>query len=247
MSRRYAYRDQQQVHDVLGRRARDVRREPRDAALEAVHDGFSLPRDADARQILRLGLGLGGLDHQDLVALGLLGRRLLQALRRVDLVHRRADARVRRHVRDQRVHDEVAEAVHRRGQRLLDGDGDLFLRLEGPVQRVPRQRRAHDVVHVGRDLAPRVRELVERLAHLLLEHVVLDRDDDLDEHVVQGLRLAPDLELLHLERERAGDLVHGPQHEVHARAQRVAEAAPPFHDGGVALLDALDAGAAGHC
>ena len=51
-------RDQQQVDDVLGAGALDllVAREVADGVLEAVDDGLALARDADAREVLGLGL-----------------------------------------------------------------------------------------------------------------------------------------------------------------------------------------------
>ena len=49
-----------------------------------------------------------------LVALGLLGGGLLQSFGSVDLVHRVAHAVVGRHVRDQRIEDEIPVRVHRR-------------------------------------------------------------------------------------------------------------------------------------
>ena len=73
-----------------------------------------------------------------LVALGLLGRGLLQSFGRVDLVHGIAHAVVRRHVRDQRIEDEVAVRVHRRVQPSFDRQGDGLLGLERVVERLRR-------------------------------------------------------------------------------------------------------------
>ena len=73
-----------------------------------------------------------------LVALGLLGRGLLQSFGRVDLVHGIAHAVVRRHVRDQRVEDEVPVRVHRRVQPSFNRQRDGLLGLERVVERLRR-------------------------------------------------------------------------------------------------------------
>ena len=74
-------REQQQVHHVLRARAVHVVREDRDGVAQALDDGLALASDAHAGQVLALRLGLGGLDLQDLLRLGLLRSGHTQSLR----------------------------------------------------------------------------------------------------------------------------------------------------------------------
>ena len=55
-------REEEEVHDVLWRRAGDLAGELDDRILEAADDGLPLAGDADAGEVLGLGLGLGRLD-----------------------------------------------------------------------------------------------------------------------------------------------------------------------------------------
>mmetsp|Transcript_12282 Transcript_12282/g.24366 ORF Transcript_12282/g.24366 Transcript_12282/m.24366 type:complete len:205 (-) Transcript_12282:8-622(-) len=182
-------RKQEEVHDVFGAGALDVRLEVVDALLEAIDDGLPLPRDSGSAQVPCLGLSLGGLDHADLVSVGLVHGGLLEALGGVDLVHGGLHALVGGEVGDETLHDLVAVLVHDLAQLQLDLVGDVLLALKGPVELHLGDGRPNHVEDVGADLLGGVGEAVEGIINLLGEDAVLNRDSHLDENVVLRLGL----------------------------------------------------------
>jgi hypothetical protein len=90
----------------------------------------------------------------------------------------------------------------------------------------------NDVEHVRRNLLPGIRQLVERLVHMVRNHVILHRHRDLDENIVLGLRFHIQRQLLDAQIDASGDLVQPRQLEIDARAGDALELAHALYDHG---------------
>ena len=156
---------------------------------QSVDDGAALLGDAFALEVLGFRLGLGVLHHQDLVGLALRGRGDLQALLRLDFVHRRLDVVGRIDVGDERVGDLEAVDLHRHVELALHRGADVVLLLEHLVEVHLRNLGAHDVEDIGLDLLDVVLELVVGIRLAALDDAELHRDEKLHEDVVERLGL----------------------------------------------------------
>src|SRR5690606_9979188 len=158
------------------------------------------------------------------------------ALCRVDLVHRPLHVRVGIDVVHQRLHDVVAILVHRVFQAALHGVGDLVLVLENIVQLHLGDDGADLVIDERLDLHLRIRQFVVCMANAAGHDVILHRHGDLDEHVVQRLRLHVHVELMDAQADTSGNLLEGEQY-VHAGRGNAGELAKALDDGGALLLN----------
>jgi hypothetical protein len=158
-------------------------------------------------------------------------------LRRVDLVHRLLDLRIGVDVGHQRLDDPVAEIVHHVRKLVLHRVGDLVLLLEHIVELVLRHPCPDDVEDERRDLHVSIGQPVEGVVHLLGQHVVLDGDDDVDEHVVFGLGLDLDIELLDPQVNPSGDRFDERDLEVEPGLRDPCKLTEALHDRRRLLLD----------
>mmetsp|Transcript_31496 Transcript_31496/g.82296 ORF Transcript_31496/g.82296 Transcript_31496/m.82296 type:complete len:480 (-) Transcript_31496:1-1440(-) len=206
------------------------------------HDRLPLTRDTLAAQVHRLrirgrldlnraGGSLGVLDCTDLDGLTLVLRRLPDALRLVDLIHRVLDLGRRLDLRDWRREDLVAE-----GSKVLlevGGDllGNLLLLEEEVIQLDLRHARAHDVVHVRLDLRFRVGEAVVGIVHRLVVLCDLELDGNFDgsKNIVCRLGLAGNGELLEAHGQWLGGTIDAADEEAQARRRNVVELATALH------------------
>mmetsp|Transcript_24740 Transcript_24740/g.52736 ORF Transcript_24740/g.52736 Transcript_24740/m.52736 type:complete len:247 (-) Transcript_24740:248-988(-) len=216
---------EQNVHHVLRLRPPHLLAKFRHGRLQPLHDGLPLPSHAQSGQVPGLRLRLGVLHLADLVGLRLVGRRLLQAPRGVDLVHRRLDLRVGGEVGHEGVHNAVPVILHDGLELLQHGLSDVVLGLERLVQLHAGDGGPDDVVHVRLDLAGGAREAVPRVVGGLGHHLVLHGHADLDEDVVLSFRLAEDIELLDAEGEAADDRLQRPENAAGALAHKSFELA----------------------
>src|SRR5699024_810615 len=141
-----------------------------------------------------------------------------------------AHLRIGSDVRDERAHDLEPVAAHRLREPALDVLRDVVLRLEGRIQRQPRQRGADGVEDIGADLLLGVRQAVVGVGDVVLFDDVLDGDRNGDEDVVLRLRLDVDLELLDAQRDRLARRLDQGHLEVQPRLRDLLELPEPFDD-----------------
>ena len=199
---------------------------------EPFGDRLPLGGDPLALEAHGLLLALGLLDRQRLLSVALRTSRDLVSLGGVDVVHRVLDSLVGLDVRHQRLDDLVAVFRHLPVQGLLDVHRDRVGIRVRHVEIHARDVRADNVEGVGLHLHLGVLKLVEGVLDLLGlgADLVLDRQVDVDEDVVQGLGLDVGVELLDLEAHPSCDALDEWRLGLQARARHSDELAEPLDD-----------------
>ena len=89
----------EEVHDIFWSGPLNFTAEFDNGILEAADDGLTLPRDADAREVFRFGIGFRRFDLNNFIGLGLFFIGFSQATGRVNFVHGHLHALIRINIR----------------------------------------------------------------------------------------------------------------------------------------------------
>src|SRR5277367_3090664 len=214
--------------------------ESRDGLPQAVDDGTALLGDTFALKALRFRFGFRVLDDEDLVRLAFGGGRDLQALLRLDLVHRRFNVVGRIDVGHERVGNFEAVDFHRNVEFAFDREAHVVLLVEHFVERHLRHLRAHDVEYIGPDLLYVVLKLVIGIRLVAFDHAELHGHEQFYEDVVERFRLDLDGQLLHAQRHALHDIIDIRNLEIKAGQRRVAVFSEAFDDRPALLLHCIE-------
>lgn len=213
-----------------------------DRVLDAAGDGNALVGDALALRRHGLGLGLRRNDGLRLGSVGVVGRALEVVLRGDDVVHRLLNLLRQLDARNEGGHQHVAVVEHLGGNNLIDGVGDGVLLGEDLVERARRNLRAQRVgqvvLHLPHGILQRVEAAVDAgiraLLNVAVVNVILNRDVQLNSHVVRGLGVKRHVLVLGHEAHVVRDVNEGKLH-VEAGAGEPVKLAQALDDGNVLL------------
>ena len=208
-----------------------------DGLLKTFDNSFALVGDTLTLELLALGLGFRPLDRKDLVSFATLFGGDTLTTSGVDLVHRSLDLLVRVDIGDLDVDDLIAEVVHGAGKLLLDRTGDALLVGKDIVEIDLGHLGTNLIEDVGLDLTFRVAQPIERMLSAALEDLILNRDLDLDAHLVLGDRLDRYRQLLDAQRKPASGAVDERNLEAETGTGDALELAEAFDCGQALLLD----------